>query len=266
MSTAIAKKTHEDNLSSSPLLTDPAVKKIYDAAAALSTDEAHHALLNSYVALCENVIAYQAYVLDVRRRMHNGEKVGGQTVWTNYADLYLRQADESLPTCMRRLRRVLEGINPDKKHRRKTLKPAKTFADKTNEQLVLEGIDAAHAVELEEVARRKFDEGEAAGMKKAALIAAKKQPTVIDVTPIAQATVPTLKAVETLTATYYVIRNKYGMFISHNCPDEIEDAVTYPSQEAAATKLEQLHKLDKKFLNHAVVKIEASFKLTEVQS
>lgn len=101
-------KAEDDTLSSSPCdLT--AIDK-------MSADELHREIIQTYVALGENVVMYQALVLSARERMHRGEKIGGCLTWTEYADEYLRRDGESLPTCLRRLARAIEGHNPDTKH------------------------------------------------------------------------------------------------------------------------------------------------------
>jgi hypothetical protein len=100
-------KAEDDTLSSSCDVT--AIPK-------MSADELHKEIIQTYVALAENVIVYQALVLSARERMHRGEKVGGCLTWTEYAENYLRRDGESLPTCLRRLARAIEGHNPDTKH------------------------------------------------------------------------------------------------------------------------------------------------------
>jgi hypothetical protein len=118
MTTAIV-KAEEDTLSSSPSA----------AIAAMPVGELHNTILKTYVALGENALMYQALVLDARRRMEGGEQVGGCLTWKDYADKHLKCEGESLPTCLRRLRRALEGKNPDTKHdgsngRKKRLAPS----------------------------------------------------------------------------------------------------------------------------------------------
>ena len=101
-------KAEDDSLSSSPCdLTE--IDK-------MSADELHREIIQTYVALGENVVMYQALVLSARERMHRGEKIGGCLTWTEYANEYLRRDGESLPTCLRRLARAIEGHNPDLKH------------------------------------------------------------------------------------------------------------------------------------------------------
>ena len=100
-------KVEDDTLSSSP--DSAAIGK-------LSAQELHRKIIQTYVALGENAVTYQALVLNARERMHRGEKVGDCITWTEYADRYFRRDGESLPTCLRRLARAIEGHNPDTKH------------------------------------------------------------------------------------------------------------------------------------------------------
>ena len=78
----------------------------------MPSDELHREIVQTYCALGENVLMYQALVLNARERMLRGEKVGDCLTWTEYADDYLRRIGESLSTCLRRLARAIEGVNP----------------------------------------------------------------------------------------------------------------------------------------------------------
>jgi hypothetical protein len=129
MTTALV-KAEEDALSSSPGA----------AIAAMPAGELHNAILKTYVALGEKALMYQALVLDARRRMEGGEKVGGCLTWKDYADKHLKREGEALPTCLRRLRRALEGKNPDAKHdgskgRKKQLAPSSQSQPALPEQI-----------------------------------------------------------------------------------------------------------------------------------
>jgi hypothetical protein len=135
--------------------------------ARMSNDELHKEIVQTYVALGENCIMYKALVLDARRRMAAGEKVGGYTTWGEYADLYLKRIDESLPTCLRRLRRELEGVNPDTKHRNKRKK------GQSNAEIVEAGRDRQTASEVRQARDRGFEEGRAAEKKARAILANK---------------------------------------------------------------------------------------------
>jgi hypothetical protein len=147
-------KTGEDKLSSS-IATMPA-------------DELHKEIIQTYVALGENALMYQALVLDGRRRMKDGEKVGGYTTWGEYANSYLKRQDESLPSCLRRLRRALEGKNPDTKHRNHRKKSNRKILEESldqNERLVRNATDSGY--------EKGFADGEKAGEKKIKMLAAK---------------------------------------------------------------------------------------------
>lgn len=133
------------------------------AIAEMTAETLHGAILQTYVDLGESALMYQALVLDARRRMASGEKVGGYTTWKEYADLYLRRADESLPTCLRRLRRALEGVNPDKKHRNKK---------KTNRQILAEA-DADKDRLTKQSEEKAYKRGFNDGTKSLKLLAAK---------------------------------------------------------------------------------------------
>lgn len=102
---------HEDKLSSS----EQAV--LQARADKLTLDELHEQLVSTYINIREYSIIYQALVFSAKKRMVAGEKVGGCKTWKDYVDTYLKRAGESLLTCLRRIRRLLEGVNPDKKHR-----------------------------------------------------------------------------------------------------------------------------------------------------
>lgn len=168
--TEIIVKADEDKLSSS--LDSFASPADLDKFKAMPADELHKEIIGTYIALGENAIAYQGMVLVARQRMHDGEKVGGCNTWNGeegYANKYFRRPDEKLPTCLRRLRRALEGNNPDTKHRNKR--------KKSNKQIAEEGTERQHVIEVKQARELGFKEGEASGIKKAELLAVAKQKT-----------------------------------------------------------------------------------------
>ncbi len=127
--------------------------------AQMSNDELHNEIIATYANIVEDFAMYKALVLDARRRMAAGEKVGGYTTWAEYVDLYLKRIDESLPSCLRRLRRLLEGDNPDTKHRNKR----KKF--KSNAEIVEAGRERQTAIEVRQARDRGFEEGRVAEKK-----------------------------------------------------------------------------------------------------
>lgn len=135
--------------------------------ARMSIDELHKEIIGTYANIGENCLMYQALVLNARDRMMKGVKVGGCETWKDYADCYLKRHDESLPTCLRRLRRALEGVNPDKKHRNKR----KKF--KSNAEIAEEGRERQAAIEVKQARDRGFEEGRAAEKKVEELLAKK---------------------------------------------------------------------------------------------
>lgn len=159
-------KKDEDKPSSSMAI--PA--KITASIAALTSDKLHSELLSTYVTLGENAIMYHALILDARRRMNNGEKVGGYLTWTEYADFYCKKQDETLPTCLRRLRRALEGVNPDKKHRNKV-------GRKSARQVLTASLDENERL-TKAAAKKEFDRGYGEGNSAAGKLFDKKLATV----------------------------------------------------------------------------------------
>jgi hypothetical protein len=152
----------------SDLVSDSADEDTLSSSIArMSNDELHKEIIGTYADIVEDCVRYKALVLDARRRMEAGEKVGGYTTWGEYADLYLKRIDESLPSCLRRLRRLLEGVNPDTKHRNKRKKFKSTY------DLVEEGRERQTATEITQARDRGFEEGRAAE-KQAQEILAKK--------------------------------------------------------------------------------------------
>jgi hypothetical protein len=116
-----------------------------DAIAELSADEIHQNLCDSLRGAAVNYLTAKNLVADAKRRMQEGETVGGCKTWTSYVDTYLRKPNESLPTVIRRLYRLLDGSAVDKKHdgsrNRKNARRA--------EQAVLEGAaDLSPAIPL----------------------------------------------------------------------------------------------------------------------
>lgn len=165
------KSTALENVSESDLL-DQTQKtdedKLSSSIATMPADELHKEIIQTYVALGENALMYQALVLDARRRMKDGEKVGGYTTWGEYADCYLKRQDESLPSCLRRLRRALEGKNPDTKHRNHRKKSNRKILEESldqNERLVRNATESGY--------KKGFADGEKAGEKKMKMLAAK---------------------------------------------------------------------------------------------
>jgi hypothetical protein len=153
----------EDNLSSS----EQAFMRAQTEADKLTSDELHKELVGTYVSIGENCIIYQTLVLSAKNRMQVGEKVGGCNTWKGYANTFLKHHEESLPTCLRRLRRLLEGVNPDEKHR--------NHRKKSDRQIVEEGIDGQHAIELRQAREKGFEEGWAAGRKDQELLSKKAE-------------------------------------------------------------------------------------------
>ena len=103
--------------------------------------------------------------------LRKGESIMGCSTQEQWAKKYAGRT-------ARAFRYMLTGGNTKRTsspHRNKSVN-SDTPANKSNQQIVLDGIEAAHAAELKQVANRSFAEGEAAGMKKAEMIAAKKQP------------------------------------------------------------------------------------------
>jgi hypothetical protein len=164
MKTAIVVKSDEDNLSSSPVSAE-----VQAEIAALPAGELHGEILQTFVSLGEKAIRYQALVLDARRRMNNGEAVGGCKTWSAYVNAYFKRQDESLPSCLRRLRRALEGKNPDTKHKnRRTAKLGKKSARKILE----ESLDNSERL-TEQAEKKSYDKGFRDGTKSLKQLAAK---------------------------------------------------------------------------------------------
>jgi len=165
----IAEKPNEDKLSSSlDSFSSPAD---LDAIRKMSASELHDEIIGSFVDLVEDSIQFEALVLDARRRMHEGEKVGGCETWngeTGYVNTYLRRENESLPTACRRLRRALQGNNPDTEHRNRR--------KKSNKRIAEDGTERQHAIEKKAQYEKGFSDGEKAGEKKAKMLAVKAKP------------------------------------------------------------------------------------------
>jgi len=169
---ATATKTDDDKLSSSSAeasLDLAEENKQAAGIAKMSTTELHTEIIQTYQLTGENFITYRLLVLDARRRMHDGEAVGECTTWKDYENRYLKKDGESLPTCMRRVARLLEGINPDTKHKNKRHK-------KSNRTILEESLDQNER--LTKIAAKKeyekgFADGEKSGEKKMKMLAAK---------------------------------------------------------------------------------------------
>jgi hypothetical protein len=169
---ATATKTDDDKLSSSSAeasLDLAEENKQAAGIAKMSSTELHTEIIQTYQLTGENFITYRLLVLDARRRMHDGEAVGECTTWKDYENRYLKKDGESLPTCMRRVARLLEGINPDKKHKNKRHK-------KSNRKILEESLDQNER--LTKIAAKKeyekgFADGEKSGEKKMKMLAAK---------------------------------------------------------------------------------------------
>ena len=112
-------KTKHDNVSCSyDNLAIDIEKQVpnLDIVARMSADEIHQKLRNSLCGAAVNYLTAKNLVADAKRRMQAGEQVGGCDTWFGYVDKYLRKPDESLPTVIRRLYRLLDGTAVDKKH------------------------------------------------------------------------------------------------------------------------------------------------------
>jgi hypothetical protein len=107
--------------------------KVSSSIETMSSEELHSEIMETYKNLSDNFNAYIDCVIEARRRLVRGETVGNCNTWKVYADCYLKQPGESLSTCLRRLRRELEGINPDTKHRRRKRVTVKDFEEPQNE-------------------------------------------------------------------------------------------------------------------------------------
>jgi hypothetical protein len=198
-STALAiAKTEDDKLSSSSAEATLDLAEENEQAAdiaQMSTSELHTEIIQTYKLTGENFITYRLLVLDARRRMHEGETVGECTTWKDYENRYLKKDGESLPTCMRRVARLLEGINPDTKHKNK--RPKK----KSNRKILEESLDQNErlvTIAKADGYKQGFLDGEKAGLKKAEIVAAKAPKQFVP------ANVPPSPTGE----TYYVIRRK----------------------------------------------------------
>jgi hypothetical protein len=154
-------ESDEDKASSS----EQAVLEAQAKADKLTSDELHRELVGTYASITDSCIVYQALVLSAKKRMLAGGTVGGCDTWKDYADTHLKRRDESLPTCLRRLRRLLEGVNPDTKHRNRR--------KKSNRHIVEEGIERQHAIEVQQARDKGFEEGRAAERKAQEILAKK---------------------------------------------------------------------------------------------
>jgi len=255
--TAIVKVDEEDSLCSSPAVEPDEEDSLPSSPGAaikrMSAEELHKEIIGTYVSLGENAYMYQALVVDARRRMAKGERVGGYETWTEYADCYLKRHDETLPTCLRRLRRALEGDNPDTKHDGSKKRRNKS---KSNRQVAEEGAERQHAVEVQQARDRGFEEGRAAERQAQEILAKKKNKAMKEPEPAGA-------AAETLTKTYYVVRNtKNGKFKvgkmefwgdeswGNSIADAIRKAKPFSGSPAAD--------------NYEWVKVEATYLLTPV--
>jgi hypothetical protein len=109
-----------------------------DKITAFTADELHRELVGGFISGVENSIWMEALAIDARRRMANGEPVGGHKTWTGYVYEYFRRENESIETALRRMRRLLDGVeHAGKKHANK--KKKKTNAVIVEEGLIREG-------------------------------------------------------------------------------------------------------------------------------
>jgi hypothetical protein len=110
-----------------------------DKIAGLTADELHQELVGGFINGVENSIWLEALVIDARRRMANGEPVGGHTTWTGYVDEYFRRENESIETTLRRLRRLLRDVEHAAKKFKNKRPKAKTNAVIVEESLIRDG-------------------------------------------------------------------------------------------------------------------------------
>jgi hypothetical protein len=246
---ATATKTDDDKLSSSSAeasLDLAEENKQAAGIAKMSSTELHTEIIQTYQLTGENFITYRLLVLDARRRMHDGEAVGECTTWKDYENRYLKKDGESLPTCMRRVARLLEGINPDTKHKNKRHK-------KSNRKILEESLDQNErlvTIAKADGYKKGFSDGEVAGEKKMKFLAAKmvadKKKSNKKTEAVTATEVSPTEAVDTITDIFYVIRRKTdGKFwTGHIWSDNITQA--YPNYDSSfADEHDLFHRLEK---------------------
>lgn len=72
-----------------------------DAIARLSAGEVHQKLCDSFLGVAVNYSTTKNLIADAKRRMQEGESVGGCKTWKSYVDTYLCKPDENLPAVIR---------------------------------------------------------------------------------------------------------------------------------------------------------------------
>ena len=167
---AVNGKKDEGNLSSSAV--PPYIPADVKAAnKALTADKLHEAILLSYATVGEASYVLDGLILDARRRLDKGEIVGTCVTWKSYAAAYFIKENESLPTCLRRLRRQLEGLNPDVKHKNRRKKTNRQIVEQSDD----DDKDVLATVSYEKGRKKGFKEGEDSMKVLAAKIAADKK-------------------------------------------------------------------------------------------
>lgn len=151
-----------------------------DKVATFTADELHKELVGGFISGVENSIWMEALAVDARRRMANGQAIGGHTTWTGYVNEYFRRENESIETTLRRMRRLLDGVeHAGKKHANKN-KLRKTNRQAANDEAANERL---RQIEINQAREQGFADGEKAGLKKAEFHAAKSQAKATTVTP-----------------------------------------------------------------------------------
>jgi hypothetical protein len=158
-----------------------------DEIALWSAVKVHQSLGDALFGTTTNYLTAKNLIADIKRRLQNGEVVGGCKTWTSYVDTYIRKDDENLPVVIRRLYRQLDGEAVNPKHNgTANRKPKKLLPKKSNRVIVEEGI-----------ARQEYARGLADG---------KRMPT--------ETVTPT--DAETITETFYILRGKKDLAISRH--------------------------------------------------
>lgn len=121
-----------------------------DAIARLSAGEVHQKLCDSFLGVAVNYSTTKNLIADAKRRMQEGESVGGCKTWKSYVDTYLCKPDENLPAVIRRLYRALDGEGVNKKHDgSKNRKGKKVKKQPVTEQPVATVSQGARPVQLQ---------------------------------------------------------------------------------------------------------------------
>jgi hypothetical protein len=147
--------------------------KLADDIAKLSADKLHTNLLLHYKETAESYVLFQLHVLDARRRMFNGEKVGGCDTFTAYREKFLVKPGESPSTCQRRISRLLEGLNPATKYQNKKA-GKKKMGKKKSARAILAEADADADRTLKIATDKAFAKGQSEANADAKDFAAKK--------------------------------------------------------------------------------------------